>query len=102
MSLLAVISKSERLHRYLTDFAHIDIFWYIRSPVDTASTDLPQVGEPFHGKSVVPWRYHFNTGKSPVFFFELSEEIFVKSKVIVSGAPCDILKLLVLSYPLNI
>lgn len=50
------------LRRYLTDIAHVDIYWFIGSRLDQAPAVLPCVTEPIHGSSTVPWRYHFNTG----------------------------------------
>jgi len=51
------------LHRYLTDVVHVDIFWYIGSQLDTGLSTLPTLDTPFTGSSIVPWRYHFNTGE---------------------------------------
>lgn len=51
------------LHRYLTDFAHVDIYWFIGSRLHLAPSDLPLLQVPLNGASTVPWRYHFNTGK---------------------------------------
>ncbi|KAL2010206.1 hypothetical protein VTN00DRAFT_6013 [Thermoascus crustaceus] len=49
------------LHRYLTDVAHVDIYWYIGSRLHVAPAELPRLSAPLKGSSVVPWRYHFNT-----------------------------------------
>ncbi|KAJ5887028.1 uncharacterized protein N7473_009702 [Penicillium subrubescens] len=51
-----------RLHRYLADVAHVDIYWFIGSRLDQAPSKLPHLTKPLHGSSTVPWRYHFNTG----------------------------------------
>lgn len=52
-----------RLHRYLADVAHVDIYWFIGSRLDQISTgQLPKVDGVLTGSSVVPYRYHFNTG----------------------------------------
>lgn len=52
-----------RLHRYLTDAVHVDIYWFIGSRLDVAPSNLPRLDKPIHGSSTVPWRYHFNTGE---------------------------------------
>ena len=52
------------LHRYLTDVVHVDIYWYIGSQMHLAPVILPQPNSPLKGSSIVPWKYHFNTGKS--------------------------------------
>ncbi|KAF2489248.1 putative alpha-N-acetylglucosaminidase [Lophium mytilinum] len=49
------------LHRYLTDFAYVDIHWFIGSRLEQAARNLPHPKTTIHGSSVVPWRYHFNT-----------------------------------------
>lgn len=64
MSLLLEDSLTQcRLHRYLTDTLHVDIFWYIGSRLDQGPSSLPPLDAPVSGASIVPWRYHFNTGK---------------------------------------
>ncbi|KAK4949695.1 hypothetical protein LTR10_011536 [Elasticomyces elasticus] len=55
-SLSALLSG---LHRYLTDVAHVDIYWFIGSQLDKLQS-LPRCAS-FNGSSIVPWRYHFNT-----------------------------------------
>lgn len=50
------------LHRYLSDVAHVDIYWFIGSRLDVAPSKLPHLTTPIQGSSTVPWRYHFNTG----------------------------------------
>lgn len=50
------------LHRYLTDVANVDIYWYIGSQLNSAPAQLPALTTPMTGSSTVPWRYHFNTG----------------------------------------
>ncbi|OCL14202.1 glycoside hydrolase family 89 protein [Glonium stellatum] len=49
------------LHRYLTDIAHVDIYWFIGSRLHLAPSYLPRPKSPVLGSSIVPWRYHFNT-----------------------------------------
>ncbi|QKX62920.1 uncharacterized protein TRUGW13939_10088 [Talaromyces rugulosus] len=49
------------LHRYLTDVAHVDLYWYIGNRLDLASDPLPHLSAPLTGSSIVPYRYHFNT-----------------------------------------
>ena len=56
------------LHRYLTDAAHVDIFWYIGSQLDAGPSILPTLSVPMNGSSIVPWRYHFNTGEPERYF----------------------------------
>lgn len=55
--------RDTRLRRYLTDIAHVDIYWYIGSRLHAAPLPLPALKEPLKGESIVQWRYHFNTGK---------------------------------------
>ncbi|EPS27157.1 putative alpha-N-acetylglucosaminidase [Penicillium oxalicum 114-2] len=57
----SISALSTGLRRYLTDIAHVDIYWFIGSRLDQAPAVLPCVTEPIHGSSTVPWRYHFNT-----------------------------------------
>lgn len=52
-----------RLHRYLTDTVHVDIWWGIGSRLDVGPETLPPLDDPIRGSSIVPWRYHFNTGE---------------------------------------
>ncbi|KAF2732983.1 putative alpha-N-acetylglucosaminidase [Polyplosphaeria fusca] len=49
------------LRRYFTDVAHTDIYWFVGSRLDAASASLPQPDGTITGRSVVPWRYFFNT-----------------------------------------
>ncbi|KAF2788918.1 glycoside hydrolase family 89 protein [Melanomma pulvis-pyrius CBS 109.77] len=49
------------LRRYLTDVAHVDIHWFIGSRLDEAASPLPRPNSTISGKSIVPWRYYFNT-----------------------------------------
>ncbi|KAI9743082.1 MAG: hypothetical protein M1818_003377 [Claussenomyces sp. TS43310] len=56
---LSALSKG--LHHYLTDVAHVDIYWYIGSRLLLTPPILPSLSEPLVGNSVVPFRYHFNT-----------------------------------------
>lgn len=60
--LIWMIADYYSLHRYLTDVAHVDIYWYIGSRLDIAPAELPRLSAPLKGSSIVPWRYHFNTG----------------------------------------
>ncbi|KAJ5377133.1 uncharacterized protein N7496_004542 [Penicillium cataractarum] len=50
------------LRQYLTEVAHVDIYWFIGSRLDQAPSKLPRLAKPLQGSSTVPWRYHFNTG----------------------------------------
>ncbi|KAL3444836.1 tim-barrel domain-containing protein [Aspergillus insuetus] len=52
---------STGLHCYLADVAGVDTFWYIGSRLDKAPATLPKLTTPLEGKSIVPWRYQFNT-----------------------------------------
>ena len=61
-----MLTRVNSLHRYLTDVARVDIYWYIGSRLDLAPADLPPVCNPITGSSTVPWRYHFNTGWNPL------------------------------------
>ena len=54
-----------RLHRYLTDVVHVDIYWFIGSELHNAPAQLPRLDTPLNGTAEVPWRYHFNTGIVP-------------------------------------
>jgi hypothetical protein len=56
----------DSLHRYLTDVVHVDIFWYIGSRLDVGPSILPALDTPIKGSSIVPWRYHFNTGEPEI------------------------------------
>lgn len=51
------------LHSYLTNAVHVDIWWYIGSRLDAAPASLPCLAAPLEGSSIVPYRYHFNTGR---------------------------------------
>lgn len=51
------------LRRYLTDVAHVDLYWFIGSRLDEAASPLPRPNGTITGRSIVPWRYFFNTGK---------------------------------------
>lgn len=55
------------LHRYLTDIAHVDFYWFIGSRLHLAPPELPLLQAPLSGASTVPWRYHFNTGKLIIY-----------------------------------
>lgn len=52
---------STGLRHYLTDVAHVDIYWFIGSRLDEAASPLPGTNGSIHGESIVPWRYFFNT-----------------------------------------
>lgn len=58
----SVAYSLDRLHLYLTDVAHVDIYWFIGSRLNQAPSKLPGLSRPLQGSSTVPWRYHFNTG----------------------------------------
>jgi alpha-N-acetylglucosaminidase len=62
-----VSALSLGLHRYATDVLHLDIYWFVGSRLYLAPTPLPQVNGTLIGSSVVPWRYHFNTGASQLW-----------------------------------
>ena len=55
------IALASGLRWYLTYYAHVDIYWFIGSRLHLAPQPLPQVNATYHGSSIVPWRYHFNT-----------------------------------------
>lgn len=55
------IALANGLRWYLTTYAHVDIYWFIGSRLHLAPQHLPQVNQTYHGASIVPWRYHFNT-----------------------------------------
>lgn len=60
------------MRRYLTEKANVDIYWFIGSQLQLAPEVLPALSEPLTGSSIVPWRYHFNTGTGPSFELSLS------------------------------
>ncbi|KAF2469638.1 putative alpha-N-acetylglucosaminidase, partial [Lindgomyces ingoldianus] len=49
------------LRRYLTDVAHVDMYWFIGSRLEQVNSPLPMPNGTIVGKSLVPWRYYFNT-----------------------------------------
>ena len=55
------IALASGLRWYLTNYVHVDIYWFIGSRLHLAPQQLPQVNSTYHGSSIVPWRYHFNT-----------------------------------------
>ncbi|KAL6251089.1 hypothetical protein RBB50_001297 [Rhinocladiella similis] len=55
----SISALASGLRRYLTDVAHVDIYWFIGSQLDQVH-ELPCCTV-LNGSSVVPWRYHFNT-----------------------------------------
>ncbi len=57
-----VDSASSSLRRYLAEQANVDVYWYIGSRLHLAPISLPNLTSPLTGSSVVPYRYHFNTG----------------------------------------
>ncbi len=57
----SLLSIFHSLRRYLTDVANVDIYWFIGSQLDQVETLLSCT--PLNGSSIVPWRYHFNTGR---------------------------------------
>ncbi|KAJ5161345.1 hypothetical protein N7492_006737 [Penicillium capsulatum] len=59
-----ISALSSGLHRYLTNIAHVDIYWFIGSRLHLAPSKLPLLDKPLNGSSTVYWRYHFNTGMS--------------------------------------
>lgn len=69
----SISALSSGLHRYLSDVAHVDIYWYPGSQLQRAPKTLPLPSSPLNGSSIVPWRYHFNTGKSSVTRTECSD-----------------------------
>ena len=50
--------------RYLTEIGKVDIYW-TGSRLGQISEPLPPVGKNISRQAIVPWRYHFNTGKTP-------------------------------------
>ncbi|KAK3072938.1 hypothetical protein LTR53_005896 [Teratosphaeriaceae sp. CCFEE 6253] len=55
------IALASGLRWYLSTYAHVDIYWFIGSRLHLAPQHLPPVNATYHGSSIVPWRYHFNT-----------------------------------------
>ncbi|KAK5110216.1 hypothetical protein LTR62_006212 [Meristemomyces frigidus] len=55
------IALATGLRWYLTTYVHVDIYWFIGSRLHLAPQTLPRVNSTYHGSSIVPWRYHFNT-----------------------------------------
>lgn len=49
-------------YRYLTEIGKVDIYW-TGSRLSQISEQLPSVGKNISRQAIVPWRYHFNTGK---------------------------------------
>jgi len=58
-----ISALSQGLHRYVADILHLDIYWFVGSRLYLAPSPLPAFNGTLRGSSVVPWRYHFNTGK---------------------------------------
>nr|POE46831.1 alpha-n-acetylglucosaminidase [Quercus suber] len=57
----STIALASGLRDYLSNYAHVDIYWFIGSRLDLAPVHLPPVNGTYNGSSIVPWRYHFNT-----------------------------------------
>ena len=55
------IALAYGLRYYLKNYLNVDIYWFIGSQLDLAPRELPPVNSTYHGSSIVPWRYHFNT-----------------------------------------
>jgi len=55
------IALTSGLRWYLTNVAHVDIFWFIGSRLHLAPYELPKMNSSYTGSSIIPWRYHFNT-----------------------------------------
>ncbi|ORY67164.1 putative alpha-N-acetylglucosaminidase [Pseudomassariella vexata] len=55
------IALATGLHWYLSNVAHVDIYWFIGSHLHLAPRPLPRLNNTYLGDSIVPWRYHFNT-----------------------------------------
>ncbi|KAF2626397.1 glycoside hydrolase family 89 protein [Macroventuria anomochaeta] len=49
------------LRHYLSDVAHVDIYWFIGNELDKAASPLPGINGTITRQSTVPWRYFFNT-----------------------------------------
>lgn len=55
------IALASGLRWYLATYAHVDIYWFIGDNFYLAPQSLPKLNSTYHGTSIVPWRYHFNT-----------------------------------------
>ena len=55
------IALASGLRWYLTNYVHVDIYWFIGSRLHLTPQQLPAVNSSYHDSSIVPWRYHFNT-----------------------------------------
>ena len=55
------IALASALRWYLNTYCHVDIYWFIGSRLHLAPRNLPRLNSTYHGSSIVPWRYHFNT-----------------------------------------
>jgi len=64
-----VSALSQGLHRYTADILHLDIYWFVGSRLYLAPSPLPAFNGTLSGSSVVPWRYHFNTGRLPFMLY---------------------------------
>lgn len=67
-----ISALSQGLHRYVADVLHLDIYWFVGSRLYLTPSPLPAFDGTLKGSSVVPWRYHFNTGKLLRLFLETS------------------------------
>jgi len=57
-----ISALSQGLHRYVADVLHLDIYWFVGSRLYLAPSPLPAFNGTLRGSSIIPWRYHFNTG----------------------------------------
>jgi len=57
--------NTDLMDRYLTEIGKVDIYW-TGSRLGQISAQLPPVGQNISRQAIVPWRYHFNTGTSPL------------------------------------
>nr|POE65913.1 alpha-n-acetylglucosaminidase [Quercus suber] len=55
------IALASGLRYYLSNYANVDIYWFLGSRLHLAPLHLPRVNGTHQGSSIVPWRYHFNT-----------------------------------------
>lgn len=84
------------LHRYFTDVAHVDLYWFIGSRLDQIQSPLPRPNGTITGRSIVPWRYFFNTGistfnPSSIYYFRsllLLLSNLLEDEFLYAGVPC--------------
>ncbi|EME88218.1 glycoside hydrolase family 89 protein [Pseudocercospora fijiensis CIRAD86] len=55
------IALASALRWYLVNAMHVDLYWFVGSNFDLAPEALPPLKSTYHGSSIVPYRYHFNT-----------------------------------------